>query len=266
MAPEHPLQTSLDYLPEYLSDASRLFSIGEERIRDSGDARRARGNPTRAGSPTVEHKSLNRAVVVAAVGALEAFCEDLALRGLDHVAGAKTPRGWFPIAGSKGVVQTPSSSNIAKMLWVYYRYDPRPDWDFKFTAAWSELGSPTQWRGTTTSYKADKAAEALDAMVKVRHGFAHQDHSSAPATTPGIVGLTPTGKLSLQSHHASNAMSLVVQAAVQMTHGLAGRISGTYRPLRWRASMTRAGWPELLRDTPTLSSIKSEWDRYPRDS
>jgi hypothetical protein len=61
------------------------------------------------------------------VGALEAFCEDLALRAVPLIGTAARSQPWFPIAGPKGMVQTPSSQNIAKMLWVYFRYDPRPD-------------------------------------------------------------------------------------------------------------------------------------------
>lgn len=253
-------------MPEYLSDAWRIYSVLRERNADRSADRRAAGNKTGAGSPTVEHKSLNRAVVVAAVGALEAFCEDLALRACDNVPDAQVVKGWYAIEGTKGMVQTPSSSNIAKMFWVYFRYDARVDWDFALRASWAEAGNApgaTKWRGATVRYARGDAASALDAMVKVRHGFAHQDKSNAPKSLPGVVELTPSGKLSLQSHHAFNAMSMVVQLAVQTSMGLSELIPGTYRSLRWHASMGRAGWDDLLADTPALEAIRTHWTRHP---
>ncbi|MBT0995479.1 hypothetical protein KIN34_14425 [Cellulomonas sp. DKR-3] len=263
MAPPHPLQESLDYLPEYLGDAGHLFEVVEERNAALTRARRAAGNKTGAGSPPVTHKSLNRAVVVAAVGALEAFCEDLALRAQPLVPGAVPPAQWYAIAGTRGMVQTPNSNNIAKLFWTIFRYDPRPDWDLLLDASWAEVGSGTRWRGTTISYKADAAARALDAMVQVRHGFAHQDKASAPKSTPGVVEVTSTQKLSLQSHHARNAMSMVVQVAVLTTHGLSTMIPGTSRPLRWKAAMKQAGWGELLAGTPAAAEVKSGWTGHP---
>lgn len=259
----HPLQKSLDYLPEYLSDATLLYRIADERIAALGDARRAAGNTTAAGSPGVEHKSLNRAVVVAAVGALEAFTEDLALRARDQIPGASVPKPWFAIQGLRGMVQTPNSESIAKLLWVYFQYDPRPDWHVALTSSWAEAGSGSRWRTSTQIYKGDDAAKALDSMVKARHGFAHQDTSSAPRSTPGIVEVTSTGKLSLQSHHAFNAMSFVVQIAVQMTHGLASRVPGQHAKLRWKVSMDRADWVTLLTGTPAAEAIKVHWSGHP---
>lgn len=259
----HPLQESLDRLPEYLTDARRLYEIAEQQLAELAEARRAAGNPTGGGQPPAAHKSLNRAVVVASVGALEAFCEDLAIRALPYVADASVSKPWFAIAGKHGMVQTPNSDNIAKMFWSYFRYDPRLDWDILITTAWSEIGTGTNWRGTTKRYQGSEAAKALDAMVKVRHGFAHQDRSNAPSSTAGIVSLTPSGNLSLQSHHAFNSMSLVVQAAIQMTHGLTGRLVSPAGPIRWKKSMTDADWERLLRDTPVANIIAARWTHCP---
>jgi hypothetical protein len=259
----HPLQGSLDGLPDYLTDARRLYGIAEQRNADLAAERRAAGSPRGGGQPPAANKSVNRAVVVASVGALEAFCEDLALRALPLVQGASVCKAWFPIAGSRGMVQTPNSENLAKMFWSYFRYDPRPDWDVLVTTAWSEVGTGTNWRGTTKRYQGRDAAEALDAMVKVRHGFAHQDRSNAPPSTPGIVSLTPSGKLSLQSHHAFNSMSLVVQTAIQMTHGLAQYLTHSGGPLRWKKAMTDGDWERLLGDTPVASDIAAHWTHHP---
>jgi hypothetical protein len=259
----HPLQESLDNLPDYLTDARRLYEVVEQRNAELTDARLAAGYKTGGGQPPASNKSINRAVVVASVGALEAFCEDLALRALPLVQGASVAKAWFPIAGTRGIVQTPSSENIAKLFWSYFRYDPRLDWDLLVTTAWSEVGTGTNWRGTTKRYRGTDAAKALDAMVKVRHGFAHQDTSNALPSTAGIVSLTPAGKLSLQSHHAFNSMSVVVQAAVQMTHGLTSRLSDPAGTLRWKRAMTNAGWEILLRDTPAACGISGGWTHHP---
>lgn len=125
--PAHPLQQSLDNLPGYLTDARQLYKIVEQQLADLKRARQSAHNSLGAGRPPATHFSLNRAVVVASVGALEAFCEDLALRALPFVQDASVSSPWFPIAGNRGMVQTPNSENIAKMFWVYFRYDPRPD-------------------------------------------------------------------------------------------------------------------------------------------
>jgi hypothetical protein len=124
-------------------------------------------------------------------------------------------------------------------------------------------GTGTNWRGTTKRNQSRDAAEALDAMVKVRHGFAHQDRSNAPPTTPGIVSLTPSGKLSLQSHHAFNSMSLVGQTAIQMTHGLAQYLTHPAGPLRWKKAMTDGDWERLIRDTRVASDIAAHWTHHP---
>ena len=259
----HPLQESLDNLPEYLTDARRLYEIVEQQLVGLAEARRAAGYRTGGGQPPAVHKSLNRAVVVAAVGALEAFCEDLAIRALPLVQGAAVSKPWFPIAGKNGMVQTPHSENIAKLFWSYFRYDPRPDWDVLVTTAWSEVGTGTNWRGTTKRYQGLEAAKALDAMVRVRHGFAHQDRSNAPLSTAGIVSLTPSGNLSLQSHQAFNSMSLVVQVAVQMTHGLTNHLVRPTGSIRWKKVMTQADWERLLCDTPVASDITASWTHQP---
>jgi hypothetical protein len=161
------------------------------------------------------------------------------------------------------MVQTPNSENIAKMFWVYFRYDPRQDWNVLVDNAPFEEGAGVKWRRETTCYQGSEAAKALDAMVKVRHGFAHQDRSNAPSSIPGIVSLSAAGNLSLQSHHALNSMSLVVQIAIQMIHGLTKCLSIPTGPLRWKRAMTKADWERLLQDTPAATDIASSWTHHP---
>lgn len=257
----HPLQDPLDQLRNYLTDAKSLYQIAEERIAQLTATRRESGS-TGGGPPGAVSKSLNRAVVVASVGALEAFTEDLVLSARDCIPAADKAKAWFPIQGARGQIQTPNSGNIAKLMWVYFRYDPRPDWSFLVTTAWSELNKQaTHWRGTTSTYSKSDAGKALDAMVKVRHGFAHQDTDNSPPETPGVVGLTPSGKLSLQSHHAFNSMSIVAQSAFQMTHGLSTLLSASLPQFRWRKSMNCL--EDLLSGTPVVEEIKSSWSKHP---
>lgn len=266
-SPPHPLQGPLDALPEYLTDARNLYEVAKHQRTELSQTRRASGNATGAGRPAARYKSINRAVVVASVGALEAFSEDLAITAQPLIPGASTAAPWFKIAGTGGMVQTPNPWNIAKMLWVYFRYDPRPDWDLLITTAWSEVVTTgTNWRGATTRYTASTSptsADALNAMVKVRHGFAHQDTTSQPRAVPGVVNVTPKGKLSLQSHHAFNSMSMVVQIAIQMTMGLSSRLTGSNSKFKWRKSMTTAGFDRLLVDTPVARTIHTDWKGSP---
>jgi hypothetical protein len=58
-------------------------------------------------------------------------------------------------------------------------------------------------------------------------------------------------------------MSLVVQAAIQMTHGLTGYLTHPAGPLRWKKAMTYGGWERLLRDTPVASDIAASWTHHP---
>ncbi|MDX2973534.1 hypothetical protein [Kribbella solani] len=251
-------------MPEYLTDASRLLGIVEERNAELAARRRGAGNRTGAGQPPAAHKSLNRAVVVASVGALEAFCEDLAIRARGHAPGALVGRPWYAIEGSRGIVQTPSSNNIAKLFWTYFHYDPRPDWELQVTCGWQELsGTGTNSRGTTTVYRGTAAAEALDAVVKVRHGFAHQDRANAPAKTPGLVDLTPTGKLSLQSHHAANSIRLVVQTAIQTVHGLSRHVPALSGKLRWKKAGQRPAGTSSSQPHPSSTTSAPIGTKHP---
>jgi hypothetical protein len=236
---------------DYLSDAQRIHEVIQERLQQTTSDRRAQGK-TGGGQPGKQHSSLNRAVVVAAVGALEAFSEDLALTAqpLDPQA---TPLGnnWYKIDGKQGMVQTPSPWNLRKLFWTFFRYDPTPDWDWIVQVAPRRARIRQRVAYRSQQYQGADASEFLDAMVKVRHGFAHQDTAQKPPAYPGIVTLTPNNKISIHSHHATNALSVLVQFAVLTTQGLAKRLSVTgqfrwsdarRRQPRWRVGDRAAGW------------------------
>ena len=263
----HPLQGPLDNLVDYLADARRLHDVATILREQQSTERRNNGQATGAGSPTVHHKSLNRAVVVASVGAMEAFFEDLALTAVDLTPGLAQPEDWFHIEtkGSRaGMIQTPSPYNVRKMLWVFFRYDPRSDWDITVSVSPAETtsGHGSTWRGALQQVAGPDAAKFLHAMVKVRHGFAHQDHAQKPPHEPGIVNLTPKGKVAVHSHHAENSMSALVQVAIQSAHGLSNELdlAGTFR---WSKKMDEADWEWLLKGTQAASLVASHWRGHP---
>ncbi|WP_159079560.1 hypothetical protein [Plantactinospora sp. BC1] len=123
-----PLQGPLDRMIDYMSVAQRINEVIRERLQQTTASRRAKGRPG-GGQPGKQHSSLNRAVVVAAVGALEAFNENLALTAQPLDPQATPPAAWYHIDGGNGMVQTPSPYNLRKLYWTFFRYDPTPDWD-----------------------------------------------------------------------------------------------------------------------------------------
>ena len=261
---KHPLQDPVDRLVDYLKDARSLYTIIEEQLARTRADRLAGGAATGRGRPRSEWKSLNRAVLVASVGAVEAFYEDLALTAIASNPARYTPpeNGWYPIAGSRGIIQTPNPFNLAKLFWTFFRYDPRTDWDIKVPASSVDLGvGSSSWRSKTAAHTGPQAVAFMDAMVQVRHGFAHQEAKHL-ATHAGIVQRTPTGGLSIQSHHALNSISAVVQVAIQSAEGL-GRELQLAGEFRWIKSFSDASWEPLLADTPVAASIRADWGRVP---
>lgn len=263
----HPFQGSLDNLVSYLSDAQNILESIHLKNTDLAAQRVNQGSKTGAGAPPAHQRSLNRAVVVAAVGATEAFFEDLALSAHRAEPNLAPPNGsWYQIDGTKGMIQTPSPYNLAKMLWTLYRYDPQPDWDIvvKTSPSESNNGIGSTWRVGQTNYQAQQAVDFFTAMVKVRHGFAHQDNAQAPQHQAGIVNVTPKDKIVIQSHHAANSISSVLQMAIQSTMGL-GKALGMTGNFRWKKSMTDAGWDAILAGTPVAATISasSNWTHHP---
>lgn len=257
----HPLQRPLDSVIDYLSDAQLIHGVIQQRLQQTTADRRAQGK-TGGGQPGREHSSLNRAVVVAAVGALEAFNEDLALTAQPLDPQATPPSDWYKIDGKSGMVQTPSPYNLRKMFWTFFRYDPTTVWDWVVQVAPAEIGRGSAWRVAAKQYQGSDASTFLDAMVKVRHGFAHQDKAQKPPAFPGIATLTPKDKISIHSHHATNALSVLVQFAVLTTHGLSDylSVSGSFR---WSSRMTDARWEELLKGTPAGALVSTTWKAAP---
>ncbi|MFJ5233058.1 hypothetical protein ACIQBJ_24570 [Kitasatospora sp. NPDC088391] len=258
----NPLQAPVDEMIAYLRDAQMINRVTQERLDQTTAARQALGKGGN-GSPGVEHSALNRGSVVAAVGALEAFNEDLAITAQKRHPQATPPLNtWYNIAGKSGMVQTPSPYNLRKLFWTFFRYDPQDDWDWLVKVAPSETGGTGTWRTSTTRLAKADASQFLDTMVKVRHGFAHQDKDQKLVRCPGIASQTPTGKIVIHSHHANNAVSVLVQYAVLTADGLA-RALGFAEPFRWIKPMSDAGWAALLAGTPAGTLVSTTWKGAP---
>ena len=256
----HPLQCSLDKLIGYLRDGQLIFDYTEEQAQKLAEKRRARGSGNGGGRPPAVHYSLHRAVVVAALGAWEEFCEDLALTAVKQLdPKAVPPRDWYKISGKNGMVQTPNADNVRKLFWTLFHYDPVQDWDINVTVSPYEIGvSSVRWRREERRYQGAAAADFLDTMMAKRDALAHQDKAVAPAARPGITEKTGAGKITIQSHHAENSLSVVVQLAILTTRGLADTLELT-RPLRWSRHMTEAGWSRLLDGTTAGNFVAAEW-------
>ncbi|KPI16203.1 hypothetical protein OK006_10725 [Actinobacteria bacterium OK006] len=66
----------------------------------------------------------------------------------------------------------------------------------------NQLGRGSAWCVGATTHQGPDASAFLDAMVKVCHGFAHQDKAQKSPVYAGIVTLTLAGKISTHSFHA----------------------------------------------------------------
>lgn len=160
------------------------------------------------------------------------------------------------------MVQTPSPNNLRKLLWTFFRYDPHDDWDWRVQVASIELGGTGTWRTAKSQLVKAQASQFLDTMVKVRHGFAHQDKAQNLVRCPGIASQTASGKIVIHSHHATNSVSVLLQYAVLTTAGLAKAL-GFADQFRWVKPMTNAGWEGLLSGTPAGTLVSQTWKRAP---
>ena len=270
MAPVHPLQPALDRLPQHLQDAQQLHGLTRRQLDELTAKRKAAGG-TGGGPPPLEHKTLNRATILAAVGAWEAYVEDLAecaTGALPSSAAMSSRKAWFPSKGSGSMVQTPSPNNVRKLLWGLFAYDPMADWSVVVTTNGNELapGGGT-WRGRTHTHHGQSASDFMQATVNVRHAFAHQDRAKKIASVVGMAQERAGGGSNVGSHHAENAVSAVLQLAVLTSHGLARHLQLGER-FRYKKSMQEqrglpapgiASWKVWLDDTPALAAIQANW-------
>lgn len=261
----HPYQNALDQLARYVVDACRLQFVIQERIGRNTQERRRSGGHGR-GAPDIYHKTLNRAVAVAAVGAWEAFNEHLATAAaLEKYGTWREYLDWYPISGKSGQIQTPSSRNVRRLYWSLFQFDPLPHWRVDVTASpWEISGTGSHWRVSSVTYSGREASTFLDGVVSIRHGFAHQDVlgvSGSGTTTrplPGLAVPGRDGKWNVNSHHAENAISCVLQLAI-ITATELGRFLSVPQKLRWTEAMNRAEWSQFLTSTPALALVKSDW-------
>lgn len=258
----HPYQDVMDNLVDHIGDASRLVGVIRERIDRQTESRQQQGGHGRGG-PDVFHKTLNRAVSVAAVGAWEAFNEDLARIAAEHRFGTWGEyKDWYPIVGTHGQIQTPNSRNVRRLYWALFQFDPLDTWSVTVTVAPSEtpLGG-SSWRVAEASHSRRKAAEFLDGVVRIRHAFAHQDAAQARSQItplPGVATVGANGKWNIGSHHADNAICCVLQLAILTTQSLSDhmQISET---LNWRNQLTELKWSRYVSNSEAARVVKARW-------
>ncbi len=261
----HPYQDAIDDLDRFIVDVCRLHYVIQERIDRNTSGRRQAGGHGR-GAPDIFHKTLNRAVAVAAVGAWEAFNERLATIAATTKFGTwKEYLDWYPISGRAGQIQTPNSRNVRRLYWSLFQFDPLPHWEINVTASpWEKSGSGSKWRVDSVTYSGRDASEFLNGVAAIRHGFAHQDelgvsNSGNPTTPlPGLALPGVDGKWNVNSHHASNAISCILQLAILTTSELA-RFLAIPERLRWTEKLNRAEWRRYLINTPAMTLVKAEW-------
>lgn len=271
----HPLQAALDQMPQHIGDAQQLHGLIQRQLADLAARRRATSGRG-GGAPPVEHKTLNRAAILAAVGAWEAFVEDLATEGLSALPASpelSARKGWFPVKGRTSMIQTPSPGNVRKLLWGLFGYDPISDWQIAVMTNGNEIapGGGT-WRGRMHTHSGQDASAFLDATVSVRHAFAHQDSEKKIASVIGMAQERSGGGSNVGSHHAMNAVAAVLQLAVLTTHGLARHLS-MGETFRYKAGMRdrpgvpapgRASWQWWLEDSPAMDAVDAHWTHVPR--
>ena len=268
----HPLQPALDRMCVHLRDAQQLHGLIRRQLDELTAERRAAGGHG-GGPPRLEHKTLNRATILAAVGAWEAFTEDLATCAADASASVAMPdrRRWYPIRGGRSMVQTPSPDNVRKLLWGLFGYDPLGDWEVVVVTNGNEMGSDGTWRRLTHTHVRGDAAKFLKATVDVRHTFAHQDKDKKIDSVAGMAQARAAGGSNVGSHHAQNAVSGVLQLAVLTAHGLA-RQQGMSEQFRFKKAMQdqdavpepgTASWLWWLEGTPAMTAITAHWTAVP---
>lgn len=269
----HPLQPALDGLCVHLQDAQRMYGLICRQLDEMTTGRRAGGKGGQ-GAPPLEHKTLNRATILAAVGAWEAFTEDLATYAANAAPSTamSSRKGWYPIKGQRSLVQTPSPDNVRKLLWGLFGYDPLDDWEVVVVTNGNETGQTGTWRGSLHTHVKDDAAKFLQATVNVRHAFAHQDREKKIDPVIGMAQARASGGSNVGSHHAENAVSAVLQLAVLTAHGLA-RQQGMGERFRFKKAMqdqntggvrARTSWLWWLEGTPARTLISTHWTAMPK--
>lgn len=264
----HELQDVIDELPVHFKDAMRLSLLVDNSLRIMTETRRANGK-TGSGAPPAWNSSLNRAVVVAAVGGIEAYMERLAKVALDEMDPRPPSFDWVTIQGGHGDLTTPSPRNIRKLFWTLFRFDLLSAWNLSVAVSNADLGLDGTWRVKRKSHREEEAARFIDSMLQVRHGFAHQDGSKTK-TAEGMASVLTNGSVSVQSHHAHNAVSAALQLVIQSTDRVAQELSFGHVKAHWRSGFndvsSGVGMDYWLADTEAEELIRAGWKgAYPAE-
>jgi hypothetical protein len=256
--PKYILQEALDYLPTAYNDAILLNTALLEQLETLTETRRLQSG-SGSGRPTAPHLAINRAIVVAAVGGLEAYFERLAEIAVEATTMPRGSSSWFPISGNRGAIQTPSPDNIRKLFWSLFHIDLEPSWDISVGTSGKDHGEAGTWRGSHNHrLQGADATKFFHAMLQVRHSFAHMEPKQGHAT--GMATRQKNGKVTVQSHHAFNAVSAAMQISIQSTMALGDQLETGGRPrwkLGWKVGHTPISY--WLIGSPLWDQITNSW-------
>lgn len=254
------LQDVLDHLPVAFRDAMLLDTAIITELARITDGRRAAGRHP-GGNPGVTIGVMNRAAVVAAVAGIESYFEHLALAALQLGSMPPNSSKWFTIEGRYGALQTPSSANIRKLYWSLFHLDLEPSWALSVTTAAHDRdqGTTNKWRFPHNHEAVGaNASNFLDAMLQVRHAFAHMDAKKIAVT--GMALKRKSGTVTVSSHHAFNAVSAGLQLAIQSTLAIARELELTGKP-RWKTGTETGRFPTSywLEGSPLWENVTATW-------
>ena len=158
-----------------LSEAAENFRRATRHCDNLIAIHRGHGGPGQGRRD--EEVSINRAVVVLAVGSWQAVVQDYALACVDLSGPGPesplSPATYAVLAGrvrkEVGDFATPNAQNVRRLL-LGAGFDPRPFW------TWTQRGGRGQGIETWSPADADKR---IDEWLRVRHAIAH-GHAALP--------------------------------------------------------------------------------------
>jgi hypothetical protein len=160
---------------------------------------------------------------------------------------------------------------VRKLFWILFRFDLQDHWNILVQGSDADLGGNGTWRVREVPHSGRLASLFLDAMVKVRHGFAQQD----PNQPKAVAGMAISGagdRVAVQSHHAYNAISGTLQLSILSTQAVIDHLCIGGPAPHWGTSLnnidrTNIGIEYWLSGSPAEEAIRNSWrGSYPSAS